>query len=147
MTSEHPWRDESVLRELHHDKELCMAEIGRRLECDPQTVSRWLNRHDIEVRSNSHAAAGEDHHNSKSAPPRDYNGEWGSVRYRFRQTRDVYCQRCGENNLPDHRYHLHHDNESDGRDTNAGDVNMGDITPLCPSCHTSVEVNGFSLDG
>jgi len=145
-TTDTPWRDENTLRKYHHKKGLCMAEMGRRLGCNPQTISEWLKRHDIEVRQNSHAPAGKDHHNAKpDIPERDYNGKWGEVCYRFRINNEMYCRRCGEDSLNPSNYHLHHDNESDGRETNAGDVDLDDLTPLCPSCHATVEVNGFEV--
>lgn len=44
-----PWRDAETLRRLYVDRELKTHEVGDRLGCSKQTVSRWLNRHDIET--------------------------------------------------------------------------------------------------
>lgn len=40
---------------------------------------------------------------------------------------------------------LHHD-EEDGREENAANVPDSALVALCPSCHISVEVNGYELD-
>lgn len=146
MTSDHPWRDEDRLREMHHEKEMYIAQMARELGCSPQTVSKWLRRHSIEVVSNSATPAGDDHHASKpDVTPRDYNGQWGTVRKQYREEHEMVCRRCGDDSLRDGNYHLHHVNESEGRETNAGDVDFENLVPLCPPCHQTVEINGFDV--
>lgn len=50
-----PWRDSSVLEALYVDKCLSTNEIAGILDCAPNTVSKWLRRHDIEHRDSSDA--------------------------------------------------------------------------------------------
>ncbi len=44
-----PWQDRETLRRLYVDEGLHTHQIAARLGCSKQTVSRWLNRHDIET--------------------------------------------------------------------------------------------------
>lgn len=48
---ETPYRDEDTLMTLYHEKELSQSEIADRLDCGIATVSRWMDKHDIESRS------------------------------------------------------------------------------------------------
>jgi len=50
------YRDEDWLREVYHEDELSMAEIGDRCDCSKETIRRWLDRHGIEARSKSEAS-------------------------------------------------------------------------------------------
>ena len=45
---EHPWRDEELLRELYHGREMTQEEVAEELECTKSCVCRWMQRHDIE---------------------------------------------------------------------------------------------------
>lgn len=44
-----PWRDEEVLRELYHDKDLDQSEIAEELDTTPGTISNWMGKHKIET--------------------------------------------------------------------------------------------------
>ena len=46
-----PWRDADRLRALYLREGLTVHEVAARLDCGPATVSRWLDRHGIETRS------------------------------------------------------------------------------------------------
>lgn len=50
-STEHPWRDEEVLRELYIERKMPMSYIGERVGCSGDTIRRWLNRHNIDTRS------------------------------------------------------------------------------------------------
>jgi len=43
------YKDEDVLRELYVEKDLSMAEVGDRLDCSADTVSRWVNKFNIDT--------------------------------------------------------------------------------------------------
>lgn len=43
-------RDESWLREMYQEREFTPAEISEKVDCDPETVRRWVERHEIEKR-------------------------------------------------------------------------------------------------
>jgi len=45
---EQEYRYESVLRELYWDEGLNIKEVSDRLDCDKDTVHRWMKKHDIE---------------------------------------------------------------------------------------------------
>lgn len=47
-----PWQDAETLRELYHEKGMTTREIADELECNNSTVSRWMNKHEIEARDN-----------------------------------------------------------------------------------------------
>lgn len=47
-----PWRDADKLRELYHGQELTTREIADELGCTNGTVSRWMDKHDIDTREN-----------------------------------------------------------------------------------------------
>jgi len=47
LYDEHPWRDESLLRELYHDRELFASEIALELGCSQTVVRDWLKKYDI----------------------------------------------------------------------------------------------------
>lgn len=51
----HPWRDESVMRELYIERELSINQIADELPCGATCVRNWLNNHDIPIRSISQA--------------------------------------------------------------------------------------------
>lgn len=53
---ETPWRDEDKVRELYIRKSLSAEAIADRWECSTKTVQRWIDNHDIEMRSKSEAA-------------------------------------------------------------------------------------------
>lgn len=42
-----PWHDESTLRELYMDDGLARNEIAERFGCHPDTIGRWLRKHDL----------------------------------------------------------------------------------------------------
>jgi predicted transcriptional regulator len=43
-----PWRDEDIMRELHHEQKLTMPEMAESFGCKRATVSRWLDKLGIE---------------------------------------------------------------------------------------------------
>jgi len=45
-----PWRDESLLAYLYHERELTMYETATVLDCAYTTIQKWMNRHGIERR-------------------------------------------------------------------------------------------------
>lgn len=47
----HPWRKETVLRELYEKKKLSQREIANELGCSQRTVQNWMEKHRIEPRS------------------------------------------------------------------------------------------------
>ena len=47
-----PWKDADKLREKYVVEGLTTREIADEWECSNGTVSRWLNKHDIETRDN-----------------------------------------------------------------------------------------------
>lgn len=51
-TADRGYRDEERLRELYHGQDMTTREIADKLGCTNGTISRWLNRHDIEARPN-----------------------------------------------------------------------------------------------
>lgn len=53
---DHPWRDESLLRELYWNQELSMTEIADELGCTQPTVPKWMQRLDIPCRNPREAA-------------------------------------------------------------------------------------------
>jgi hypothetical protein len=52
MSDETPWQDKERLTRLYHDEGLTTREIADRLGCTNGTVSRWLDKHEIETREN-----------------------------------------------------------------------------------------------
>jgi predicted DNA-binding protein YlxM (UPF0122 family) len=44
-----PWHDETTLRYMYHTKKMDQSEIADELGCCEMTVSRWMDRHDIET--------------------------------------------------------------------------------------------------
>lgn len=48
-----PWRDRETLKSLYWDEYLTATEIADKFGCDKSTVGRWLDKHDIEKRSNA----------------------------------------------------------------------------------------------
>jgi hypothetical protein len=53
--SDYPWRDPEVLRDLYVDEEMSTIEVADELGTKSGTISKWLDRHDIEARSISEA--------------------------------------------------------------------------------------------
>ena len=51
MTDDKPYRDAEVLERLYIRENLTQPEIGDRLGCSNNTVSRWLRKHGIEKNS------------------------------------------------------------------------------------------------
>jgi len=47
LHDEHPWRDESLLRELYHDRGLFASEIASELGCSHTVARNWLKKYDI----------------------------------------------------------------------------------------------------
>lgn len=47
---EKPWRDKSLVKRLYIDKGLSVMDVSDRFGCSPATVSRWLDRHNIDAR-------------------------------------------------------------------------------------------------
>lgn len=45
-----PWQEEHVLRTLYCEHEYSLRETADHLGCSPETICRWLDRHDIETR-------------------------------------------------------------------------------------------------
>lgn len=43
------YKDEATLKELYVEQNLSMAEVGEELDCSSDTVSRWINKFDIET--------------------------------------------------------------------------------------------------
>lgn len=58
--SDHPWRDEKIMYDLHWDRLLSSREISRRFGVTKQTVTQWLERLGIEKRDQS------EHHTAQS---------------------------------------------------------------------------------
>lgn len=56
-TADHPWHDESLLREMYYDQKMGICEIGEELGCAPPTVRKWMNRFDLPRRSLAEARA------------------------------------------------------------------------------------------
>lgn len=52
MAARKPYQDPEKLRELYHGKGLTTREIGDRLGCTGSTVSRYLDKYDIDTREN-----------------------------------------------------------------------------------------------
>jgi transposase-like protein len=48
--SDTPWRDKERLYELYVEQELSTTDVGEELGCSQKTISKWLDRHDIEIR-------------------------------------------------------------------------------------------------
>jgi len=72
-TSEKKWRDEDVLREMYHEKEMTLYEVADELGCAHTTVERWLKKHDLGTRSF------DDVH--RTIHPWSYTGKEGYVHY------------------------------------------------------------------
>jgi len=47
-----PWQDATTLAQLYHGKGMTTREIATELGCTNGTVSRWLDKHDIQTREN-----------------------------------------------------------------------------------------------
>ena len=45
-----PWRNEELLREKYWDENLSLSQVATELDCSTQTVSNWMDRHDISKR-------------------------------------------------------------------------------------------------
>lgn len=45
---EPPWRDKNTLRRLYHGDNLSVNEIAKKFDCGHSTISKWMDRHDIE---------------------------------------------------------------------------------------------------
>lgn len=52
MAASKPYQDPEKLRELYHDEGLTTREIGDRLGCTGPTISRYLDKYDIDAREN-----------------------------------------------------------------------------------------------
>ena len=135
------WQDEGTLRELHHSEELTQKEIADRLGCTPQTVRRWLRRHNIEIRSHTDVLAGDDHPNFKSNEPRTYPSNWLQLSEKVRERDDYECQRCGMSRQ-EHReilgrdLEVHHIRPIHGV---GDDADMDNLITLCLHCHRDIE--------
>jgi|APHM01.1.fsa_nt_gi hypothetical protein len=44
-------RDAEWLRQQYHDRQLSLNDIGEECDCDHSIISRWMDRHDIQTRS------------------------------------------------------------------------------------------------
>jgi|GEM_PF-7099732 len=55
MKEKHPWRDKSLLEELYWNELMSMRQIARRFDVQKITISEWMHRNDIDVRSRSEA--------------------------------------------------------------------------------------------
>lgn len=51
-----PWRDGELMEQLYVEKELLSTDIADRFDCNRTTVTRWLDRHGIERRSQQEEA-------------------------------------------------------------------------------------------
>jgi 5-methylcytosine-specific restriction endonuclease McrA len=49
MDMSKPWQNEETLRELYHGEGLTQPQIAEALGCSARIVSKWMDRHDIEV--------------------------------------------------------------------------------------------------
>jgi len=142
-----PWRNEDTLRHLHHDSEMSMSEMGEELGCTASTVKRWLKRNDIEIRSNAHAPAGEDHPLYQGGKEtRKYYGDSKEKMEQRREYDNHTCQGCGktQDQQKDDNgksLHVHHINEQDDRD-NPGEASISDLITVCPTCHKIAERKG-----
>jgi len=45
------YRDEDVLNELYHNRGLSLEEVAGEFDVDRRTITKWMDRHDIERRS------------------------------------------------------------------------------------------------
>jgi len=52
MAQSKPYQDPQKLRELYHEEELTTREIADRLGCNNSTITRYLNKYDIQTREN-----------------------------------------------------------------------------------------------
>lgn len=53
-----PYKNPNVLYEMYWVKEMNQVDIGNALDCNPGSVSYWMNEHGIETRSGSEALMG-----------------------------------------------------------------------------------------
>lgn len=70
-----PYHDAERLRELYHGDGLTLSEIGERLDTTAATISRWMDKHGIEKRSQGPSVADE----------RVKDAEWMERQYSVRQ--------------------------------------------------------------
>ena len=134
------WREESILRKLHHEKEMTQTDIADKLGCSTQTVRRWLRRHDIEIRSHTEQLSGENHPNFKSNEPRIYPANWGKIGQRALERDGYRCQRCGMDNET-HEGKINRVLETHHIEPVYSDkeTRLEDVVTLCFTCHDKVE--------
>jgi len=142
------WRNPELLKELHHNEEMTLAEMARELGCTSSTISKWLDKYNIDkVQNDPRSHIGEKHWNSKDIEKRKYGHKWEKRRQEYRDHNSMECAICGiSEDETGKTHHLHHLDQSDDRVTDASDVDDDGLVPLCPPHHMTVDVNGFDVN-
>lgn len=140
-----PWQNPFIMKQLHHDKGMAQVAMADKLGCTPQTIRRWLRKHNIEITSNTPHVAGEDHPRHRSDRPPEYGSDWVKIAETVRERDGYECQRCGrtqEESLERYgrKLDVHHTIPrvtliECGADFDAPDF----LITLCSRCHTKVE--------
>lgn len=77
----HPWSDESLMRELYKQQEMTVSAIASRFDCRRETISRWLDNHGIEKRPSSESGRKADQSMNEDTPWRDE----GTLREKYKE--------------------------------------------------------------
>lgn len=88
------YKNEDTLRRLYQQEKLSSEDIAERLDCAPNTVLKWLRKHDIEVRSRS---------DSRSYAHGYHPNEVPIVMHRRGQVRWNYCYKGKKHSVYVHR--------------------------------------------
>lgn len=94
MKREKPYKDEDTLRSLYQEQKLSSKGVAERLGCAPNTVLKWLRKHDIEVRSRSESISYSHGYHPNEVP---------IVMHRRGQVRWNYCYKNKKHSVYVHR--------------------------------------------
>jgi len=138
-----PLRDAEWLREAYHGDRKTIYEISELCDCGKNTVSRWLKRHGIEVRSQSDMTE-ELNPNWKGGYDGYYGPSWYEARRSARERDDQTCQCCGcTEDMHKKRYgselHVHHLTPFREFESHKKANELGNLLTLCQDCHNKWE--------
>jgi len=121
---ETPWRNKETLQKTCEECN-SISEVSRLLGCERKTITRWMNRHEIDIEF----WEGDGY----SSP---YPGDWRNIAERTRE-RDGECVRCGVN--PDRTLSVHHIIPVKEFDDPKDAHYLENLMTVCRSCHRKIE--------
>lgn len=133
---------EDVLRRLYKENKATLREIATKYNVSPPTVRRWLQNHDIELRTISEATpSGKDSHFYKHGQhDYDYGASWRRKRRAARKRDGFECQDCGigdreHKEIFGEELHVHHIERISSFDSVEDANQLDNLITLCRDCH------------